>query len=650
MAVAQQSQGGCFDFTAPSVRLFIVSTYSTMTAREQAKFLGCRYSSLVQFRQRLLAEGVLDPTKKAYQPVWPSDVLGLMERLAGRYTATDMWQALTDLGFKFTDNAVKIKATRSGWLRWSQGKIGMEEGLLTPEEIKANFEGRPADELMALSSARQNKKYNKPWYKVEYDYLHEEVGRISPGAIGNFLGRSERSVRHKMTQFGLSMLENQGHLTIPIIAEEMGVRQAVVERWIKKGWLNAFVPPGAKRYLVIEQVEFDVFKKKLTDGDFLEDGWCKICNGHFKKRRSQSKKLYCSEACKHKAVLSQQRKRAFSFEKAQVMVDCVICGKEFVYGRQRYTCSVECKEYRIKQLDKIKKRLKMLVEALGRDHPMVIELRGSQEEYCRTCGTKISSHSGRRAYCSKACATKNLAAPTLEPKSCGYDPCSRTFTPHNNFQKYCSSLCKIESMIARGINPGLEVAEQFCKECGSSYWASKQYKYCSDDCREKGHLKTKRGRETPWEPEVRDCLECEASFTQIQWNQRYCSVDCRNVNKSRNAKSNSKYVPAPKLDPIDCEFCRNKFQPFSAKSKFCSAACRRAIRRAPKPEEATCEICRAKFQPTSIRQTMCSLDCRREKWRKTSGECEVCYRKFRITNTRKTTCSESCQEVLLLTG
>ena len=49
---------------------FIISTYDTLTAREQTRRAGVNYTRLARMRRRLLASGALDPAQRAYSRPW----------------------------------------------------------------------------------------------------------------------------------------------------------------------------------------------------------------------------------------------------------------------------------------------------------------------------------------------------------------------------------------------------------------------------------------------------------------------------------------------------------------------------------------------------------------------------------------------------
>lgn len=563
-----------FNFRAPDVERYIIDTYPTLTAREQAEKLGCKYGSLVQARQRLLEEGAIDPAARAYNAGWRQDVLVLMEELKGRFRALEMFLALQQLELApSTVEAVKIRSTREGTSRWLNKEIAEEEGLLTPEEIAARFQGRAADTEKAMAYARTLKGYNKPWFTVEYEYLKEEIGRVSPAGAAAFLGRTVRGVEHKMTKFNLSMLDNQGHLSLPLVAEEMGVTTTVVERWIRLGRLVAERPPGCKKRLVVSELELNIFKKRMADGEFLEDGWCKVCNGHFKKRHNQSKKLYCSDECQHKAKMAMQRERSRRpYEGLEH--ECTVCGTMFPYGRRRLTCSDECSRRRSEAQARNRERLRQMAEVYGWDHPMIREALGERDEPCRTCGGKIPPTSQRRFYCTRSCAMAQVKQ-ELEPRACRH--CAGEFRPYSNLQLYCSSLCKLESMAARGIRPRTEATEKQCRVCEANFFAPKRHQvYCSEDCREVGTLKKKRGEDwQPYRPEERTCPHCRQPFLSKNKTHRYCSRDCAKEHRLIVVYHGGK---RPERTARECETCFAEFMPRVSVQRFCSADCRAIAR------------------------------------------------------------------------
>lgn len=78
------------------------------------------------------------------------------------------------------------------------------------------------------------------------------------------------------------------------------------------------------------------------------------------------------------------------------------------------------------------------------------------------------------------------------------------------------------------------------------------------------------GRETG---RVRKCAVCGREFVIRNWNQKYCSVECR-------AKGGSLYPEEAR----ECAFCGREFTTRRRNQKYCSPGCRYEATKARKPQ------------------------------------------------------------------
>ena len=99
---------------------------------------------------------------------------------------------------------------------------------------------------------------------------------------------------------------------------------------------------------------------------------CDICGNPFKPKRDNVKR--CSDVCR------QIWARQFAYDRAQklkerkaknaVYRDCIVCGKSFIVGRSRRTCSSKCSnKYQrcsVRQRAKIKEHQQKIVDFNGR--------------------------------------------------------------------------------------------------------------------------------------------------------------------------------------------------------------------------------------------------------------------------------------------
>lgn len=119
-----------------------------------------------------------------------------------------------------------------------------------------------------------------------------------------------------------------------------------------------------------------------------------------------------------------------------------------------------------------------------------------------------------------------------------------------------------------------------------------------------------------------DCPECGKHYIKKAWNQRFCTVACRNKadlarwkqrtakrREQRKAKPQPEWVPCPGLD------CQNIFLKESHHRKYCSRKCSRHtayyLRERKTPSFKTCGRCERTFAPKRRDSTYCSHECAR---------------------------------------
>ena len=82
---------------------------------------------------------------------------------------------------------------------------------------------------------------------------------------------------------------------------------------------------------------------------------CAVCGKEFKCKNAR--KMYCSDECKHTAILKMARAYNALKKAEHKEVSCIICGKKFVQKKVTHlTCSDECRKIHNKRHDAEKRR------------------------------------------------------------------------------------------------------------------------------------------------------------------------------------------------------------------------------------------------------------------------------------------------------
>ena len=96
------------------------------------------------------------------------------------------------------------------------------------------------DSTVSYYVVKYNLKKTRPWTQEEIEYLEDKYGAISLTTIAKNLNRSISSVNTKKTKLKLGSVYNATeYLTIPQLAEIVGVDRTTVADWIKNKYLNA---------------------------------------------------------------------------------------------------------------------------------------------------------------------------------------------------------------------------------------------------------------------------------------------------------------------------------------------------------------------------------------------------------------------------
>lgn len=111
------------------------------------------------------------------------------------------------------------------------------------------------------------------WSEEQIRFLLEHTGSRTPRWIAKRLGRSETSVILKIKRLGLSRRVDDGCYTLQQICEGFGVDHHLVERWIRRGWLDGrrmgtsrendtwrFEPESVKAFICAHPTDFDIRK------------------------------------------------------------------------------------------------------------------------------------------------------------------------------------------------------------------------------------------------------------------------------------------------------------------------------------------------------------------------------------------------------
>lgn len=253
---------------------------------------------------------------------------------------------------------------------------------------------------------------------------------------------------------------------------------------------------------------------------------------------------------------------------------------------------------------------------------------------CKTCGTlfKVKPYRNDKIYCSHKCSSidrgekTKLNRPTVTCQFCGKAfqvPPSVAVTA-----LYCSSRCRDLANRRK--------QEQACPVCKRIFLAipSRQRKYCSVSCRDKG-IRIR--------PDSRDCQTCGKKFSPSKNNSRYCSIECSKASKKRQVTK--------KRITKSCSTCGKEFKalPCDDDRRFCSNACahKAGLRRVPKIE-LICKTCGKSFWvlPSSTSQLYCSQKCNHSKTvQRIEKVCPVCGKIFMVMpceNKKRIYCGKLC--------
>lgn len=309
---------------------------------------------------------------------------------------------------------------------------------------------------------------------------------------------------------------------------------------------------------------------------------CKVCGKEFiPKKQTGRNPVICSKKCKYiwRNTLSEKR--------SKITAICAYCGKEFKVTRKHSIyCSMDC--YRKTQA----------------------KVKGTQKE-CPACGKMFEPHNKKQKYCSKECF---LLANKLKSLVCICKKCGKEFIPKRNRNaSFCSNKC-ISQYYAKIRKKQIQPIKK-CAYCGKEYQG--KGKYCSEECKEKQHIKNKTKTIT--------CKHCGKQFITTK-NVSYCSEECRTAalkNQQREYRKR-RYIPRK----VICKECGKEFltEYGNMKRVFCSDECfkkyghrvAKATRRAKvrcngyeffDPHEVlrrdnyTCQICGVKT-PIELRGTL----------------------------------------------
>ena len=151
--------------------------------------------------------------------------------------------------------------------------------------------------------------------------------------------------------------------------------------------------------------------------------------------------------------------------------------------------------------------------------------------------------------------------------------CSAVYRKKIPNQKYCSKTCQRKSATLRRRGPRLNKR---------------------DDLREafKNEPSILKALEESWTIEVAECYSCDKEFNKTNWNQRYCSHQCKNEMKRRVAKSRRSVLTKEQILSFNeaatrkflselkdsrCHFCNDSFkQHKTQRAKYCCDFCRKA--------------------------------------------------------------------------
>lgn len=165
---------------------------------------------------------------------------------------------------------------------------------------------------------------------------------------------------------------------------------------------------------------------------------------------------------------------------------------------------------------------------------------------CENCG-KTFPKNGKQRYCSRKCMLqawhkRNYVPVANEPVKC--KECGELFIPTKKDQLYCSPKCQRKEWYAQN-----RKIKRYCVICGSEIIdMANASKYCSDECREKAHIKI--------------CQECGKEYLPSYTEQKYCSSECSaNAQKDKKlyvCKQCGKEFHRRKRNEDQCLFCSRK--------------------------------------------------------------------------------------------
>ena len=190
---------------------------------------------------------------------------------------------------------------------------------------------------------------------------------------------------------------------------------------------------------------------------------------------------------------------------------------------------------------------------------------------CKICGKEFMPKSKRHVTCSPECSERNGYLSTLEKKrrsiikkeiECQY--CGKIFVKegyrNQTTTKFCSRKCYYNFNYYKGKKPvpskEVKYAEpRLCDNCGKEFTPDVKHKYsrfCSSKCSYKLYDKIraeKRKQKRELELSIpRKCPQCKQDFIATAYVQKYCSVECRQKNKSE--RMNERYAALPKATKV----------------------------------------------------------------------------------------------------
>jgi hypothetical protein len=201
--------------------------------------------------------------------------------------------------------------------------------------------------------------------------------------------------------------------------------------------------------------------------------------------------------------------------------------------------------------------------------------------------------------------------------------------------------------------------ERQCQQCGKSFSARQDRKYCSREC---AYSASRRRVE-------KQCLWCRERFSvRIQAAaQKYCSSKCMGLAKrtrverpcaccgrnlvvipSQTARGGGKFCSrkcSRHNREKSCPHCGKSFTAQRPKQKFCSLECGCSARRKPVEFEKQCQQCGKSFTAHQQKQKYCSRKCIGLAHRtRVEKQCAWCGRGFTVRlNSVARYCSDECR-------